>query len=123
MATKSSTRKFGKMKDSFLLCRTVGHQWDERALEWRRKVTYINGKPIAFKCHVCTTERREVWSTTTGEMVYRTYDYPAGYSFTRSMVPADMTMRQAMRMEWLARQRAARAARKPARTAKARRAS
>lgn len=98
-------RTFSTLSADFLHCRTVGHQWDERVLPWGRKVTYIGGKAISFRCDVCTTERREVWSEATGEMIYRTYNYPAGYAFTRNMVPAEMTTRQAMRAEYLARRK------------------
>ena len=96
-------RSFKKLLPEYLRCRTVGHQWDERSMSWNRKVTYISGHPISFMCDVCTTERRELWSETTGDLVYRTYTYPAGYSLTRSMVPENMTMRKAMRQEWIAR--------------------
>ena len=57
-------------------CRTIGHAWFEADTEWD---TSFPGTQMTLRCERCMTERREVWSRTTGDLVYRHYNYPDGY--------------------------------------------
>lgn len=66
------------MTTDFTRCRTYGHSWIETMdSDWRSHL----GAPLTLRCDRCATERHDVISTGTGEMLTRRYRYPQGYSY------------------------------------------
>lgn len=64
--------------DAMLVCRDVGHSWEEEfgGFERRKKAPW--GTRRILKCRGCGMERVEL-ITTTGEVMSRHYDKPHDY--------------------------------------------
>jgi len=61
---------------SYQMCRTVGHAWDpfypvtdKPAMGWR----------LSLRCTRCTSERHDLISPTTGDVLQRLYAWPDDY--------------------------------------------
>lgn len=65
------TRRAGPTHSDYVLCRTIGHAWDEipadRPDEWW------------LRCVRCSTERHDAVSWNSGELTGRSYKYPDDY--------------------------------------------
>lgn len=67
---------------NYLSCRVHGHVWDDvTGFVPRHQVTYLAGVRITLRCANCTTEREDIWSTSTGEKQQRVYRYPPDYKY------------------------------------------
>lgn len=66
-----------ELTDAMVMCRTVGHAWDEWTPKDRPSTR--GGWPFTLRCTRCTTERWDVIATRTGELIQRRYLYPDGY--------------------------------------------
>ena len=114
-------RMFKSLRVEYLTCRTQGHRWDDVTGlgVWDHKVEYLLGFRETLRCETCGTLREVVWSDKTGDVMWRGYKYPDGYSLADVELPEGTTLRMAMRIEWGARSRAGelRQARERARSA------
>lgn len=81
---------YGKFGD----CHLLSHQWDYTNSTW---VSNLGGVPVTLLCQRCGTERRETWSSSSGEMMGRRYIYPTGYSLARSVTGVDRPTRDDLR--------------------------
>ena len=70
-----SRRRAGPSPSDFLMCRTLGHAWDEIASDGPA----VGGDPWWLRCVRCSTERHDVVSWMTGELIGRSYVYADGY--------------------------------------------
>jgi hypothetical protein len=91
-----------EIDDAYLQCRTLGHSWDQipddgggghRSFTESRSV-----RRLCFRCTRCTLLRYEAWSAITGDLLFRTYQYPEDYH-----LPRDESNRHLMRVEWVQR--------------------
>lgn len=81
--------------DSYLKCKTVGHQWDD--FTPHRKPPAF-GALQAWLCIRCTSERHDVVSWVDGSLIAREYRYPEGYRL------AERYRRHELRLNLLQRQ-------------------
>lgn len=65
----------GPTHSDYVLCRTIGHAWDEIAAE--KAAPY--GEPWWLRCVRCTTIRMDYVTRSTGELLGRRYQYPDDY--------------------------------------------
>ena len=104
---KMRDRKWAaRLKPEYVECRVLGHAWEDvtgMPGGKVRRVEYLTGRRMRFRCTRCTMERHETWSELTGELIARQYDQPGGYKLGRVELPSDVTMRQAMRVERMSR--------------------
>lgn len=85
---------------------------------WTHKVEYLHGHRQTSRCTSCRGLKEEVWSVTTGQLLCRYYRMPKGYSMAGVTLPEGATLREVMRVEYSARDKAERLrARREARTA------
>ena len=73
-------------------CRTIGHAWFDADSDWKSD----RGVPVTLRCERCMMERREVWSRTSGRLIYRTYVRPRDYLYSRGERPSKDDFRLAM---------------------------
>jgi hypothetical protein len=77
----------------FTRCGTFGHAWfDVDSSHWQTD----RGTPLTLRCERCMTERRDVISRTTGELVGRHYIYPSGYHYSAGARPSRDDFRLAL---------------------------
>ena len=69
------TRRAGPTDSDYVVCRTLGHAWDEIPAE--APAPY--GEPWWLRCVRCTTVRMDYVTRSTGELLGRRYAYPDGY--------------------------------------------
>jgi len=90
-----------KQPEAYVHCRTFGHSWDEvpddGAPLSRRAVFVVACKRILLRCTVCTCKRAEVWSTATGQLLYRAYEHPEGWGMSREDARRDLMRREYLR--------------------------
>ena len=97
-----AARKYRNLKQEFLICRVIGHAWDETTgLISNRKPIYLYGRRFTFRCIRCTTIRYDVYSTANGELMTRDYEYPDGYHIGK--FEGDGTLRMKLRVEMMVR--------------------
>ena len=87
-----------ELSDKFLLCRTLGHSWDDNPhgaydSEWRNYSVGV----FALRCVRCRTERYDYIGKDM-TVAYRDYKYPKGYT----TVPGEAT-RPVLRAEMFSR--------------------
>jgi hypothetical protein len=102
MSKKNVTRHFleRELKDKFLICRDVGHNWKLQGfVDERRKWGTVER---TFRCSTCTTERIERVGANTGDLDSRRYVYPPGYIIRDKDVRKGMK-KSAVRVEALRR--------------------
>lgn len=73
-------------------CGTYGHAWFEADSDWADD----RGHPLTLRCERCATERRDVFSKTTGELIGRRYVYPDGYHYSAGSRPSRDDFRLAL---------------------------
>lgn len=66
-------------QDAYLRCRSFGHAWDDRSGTTNWKAMYLFGAQVTLRCIRCNTRRRDIWSTASGQLISRQYEYPDGY--------------------------------------------
>lgn len=81
-------------RPEFGLCRTLNHAWTQEGPLRRSGGTVL----VAFRCAVCTTERRDTILLSTGEVVNRGYYHPDGYLRSREDEPVT---KQDYRKAWV----------------------
>jgi hypothetical protein len=66
----------------FVECRAIVHSWEQQEDDrtWKQF-----GVAMQFRCTRCASIRRDVVSTVSGELLYRSYDKPSDYSTTDPM--------------------------------------
>lgn len=69
----------GPTHSDYVLCRTIGHAWDEIPAE--RPAPY--GDPWWLRCVRCTMVRQDYVDRGTGELLGRRYDPPDGYKYVK----------------------------------------
>lgn len=70
-------------RTQYTRCNTFGHAWfDYDNSDWRP----MYGTPLVLRCERCGTERRDVIGTS-GQIIQRNYEYPAGYKYGRGERP------------------------------------
>lgn len=60
----------------YVECRAIGHSWEQIEDDRSHKSF---GVAMQFRCDRCTTVRRDVVSTVSGELLYRSYSKPDDY--------------------------------------------
>jgi hypothetical protein len=66
----------------YVECRALGHSWDQLEDDTRNRPQF--GAALQFRCVRCHTVRRDVVSTVTGDLLYRSYSKPDDYSVDNS---------------------------------------
>jgi hypothetical protein len=61
----------------YVECRAIGHSWDQIDDDRSHKSF---GAALQFRCTRCYSVRRDVVSTVTGELLYRSYSKPDDYA-------------------------------------------
>jgi hypothetical protein len=69
-------------RDGFIRCNTMGHAWHDYDSNWSTDM----GTPLTLRCERCGTERRDVVGAF-GQLVYRHYQYPNFYRYSRGTRP------------------------------------
>lgn len=78
--------KSSKVLDRHVECRVLGHSW--RFFDaWKEKRNFMQ----TMLCRNCGTERSELISGTTGEVLKRKYDYTQGYLLEGGLGNAHLT--------------------------------
>lgn len=73
------------LENAYLKCRSFGHAWDDVTGNVDpHNITYLTGSRITLRCISCTTEREDIVSTTTGDLIQRIYTYPERYKLIGS---------------------------------------
>lgn len=68
------------LEAAYLKCRSFGHAWDDvTGTIPPHNITYLTGSRITLRCISCTTEREDILSTSTGDLIQRVYTYPMNY--------------------------------------------
>ena len=70
--------------DQYLMCRTIGHEWDLFTPIGMERPTW--GIRLSLRCDRCSMERHDIVDTL-GEVASRTYVQPENYSM--SHIPID----------------------------------
>ena len=92
----------------YLRCNALGHAWFDVPSDWS---TGFGGEQLTVRCERCGSERRDVLSSVTGDLIYRHYVKPESYTYPKGQRPT----RKAFRMMLLEQRiREARNARKRA---------
>lgn len=89
------------LADEYLMCRTLLHAWDQIPDDGGHGRQYVESRTVRrvmFRCTRCGVRRAEAWSAITGDLLFRTYEYPDGYKMSR-----EDSGRTYMRMEWVRR--------------------
>lgn len=95
MAASKSRKELHSLTDDFVLCRTIGHSWDDvTGLVDRERVT--GAWSLSLRCIRCTTERHDLVNYQ-GEVVERRYIYAEGYTRLKERVFRDELRRELMR--------------------------
>lgn len=82
-ASELTTRQYEKTQ--FVRCNTFGHAWfDYDNSDW----TPSWGEPLVLRCERCGSERRDTISSSTGEIVGRSYFHPEGYKYEKGTRPS-----------------------------------
>jgi hypothetical protein len=69
----------------YLRCNALGHAWFDVPSDWR---TSFFGEQLTVRCERCGSERRDVLSGVTGELIYRVYVKPESYAYPKGMRPS-----------------------------------
>jgi len=69
-------------RDGFIRCNTMGHAWHDYDSNWSTGM----GTPLTLRCERCGTERRDVIGSF-GQLVSRSYAYPAFYKYPKGTRP------------------------------------
>jgi hypothetical protein len=93
----SQTAIHEDLRDAFLLCRTIGHGWDEVVRNDLEKPEY--GWRFSLRCTRCLCERHDVIDPRNGDLVPngRRYFHPDGYELDEKVT------RSEFRQEWARR--------------------
>lgn len=67
------------VRDEYLLCRTISHQWRPSGKLRRARMGGEYVVEFVVACANCPTRREDFISERTGELVYRRYRHPDGY--------------------------------------------
>lgn len=87
-----------QLRQEVLLCRMMRHNWQEYTPSPSEVSDIAWGTPVGWQCDRCSTKRVDVYDRL-GEVSWRKYVYPDGYS-----VPAGETPRAAaLRVEFINR--------------------
>lgn len=77
---KDVTTNPADIHDQYLLCRTIGHSWDDNPTsDFKAGFSWV----IALRCTRCTMERFD-YLNTSGEVLNRYYRAPLGYRTVRA---------------------------------------
>lgn len=82
---RTSDWDFKDIDDGIIICRTLGHSWDENP-NAEIESAFSGSFVLALRCTRCTTERFD-FAGVTGKLIYRYYRYPDGYHTHR--IPRD----------------------------------
>lgn len=70
----------GEMIASYLRCRALrSHAWDLIPAGQHSRGSSLGGVVMLLRCVSCGTERADVFSPVTGDLMSRGYDYPPDY--------------------------------------------
>lgn len=87
MARRPSGDQF-TVNYAYSACRgPIRHRWDLVVASMDQRPTF--GTLALFRCETCGTERHDIFSRTTGELIQRWYDYPDGYSLVDAPTSSD----------------------------------
>jgi hypothetical protein len=95
------SRRLGEVEEAFILCRALGHQWDQFQ-PLRRRAAW--GTLLSLRCDRCGCERHDTIDSL-GEISAREYKHPDGYKVAGE-VRGDRVTRAELRLEMLKRSRA-----------------
>ena len=100
MTSKDETHveSLAELLDSFVICRTVGHSWDDNP---HAEINSMWSWVMALRCTRCTCERFDALNNL-GEVVSRSYRYPDGYRITANR-QGERTTRVGLRTELMRR--------------------
>lgn len=88
MAQRPSGDRF-EVTYAFAACRgPIRHRWDLIPASMDKRPSF--GTLALFRCETCGTERHDIFSRTTGELLSRFYDYPRGYSLEDAPTSAEL---------------------------------
>lgn len=76
-----------RLREEYLLCRVIGHQWEEFTPIGMRRPHF--GYRLSLRCSRCTTERHELINSR-GEVGSRSYVYPDDYDIPGRAVRTDL---------------------------------
>lgn len=95
MAKKQQRVHDISLKDEFLLCRTLGHQWEEAGdVSDQFKSDPAFGVPYDTRCIRCGSAKRQVLNRYTGERNGATcYGYVEGYQHAKGELPDRNTLK------------------------------
>lgn len=82
------------MRADHLRCRTLGHSWDPGVPPPPWAGEYGFGEPLYLRCAVCGAYRIDVVSVADGQLLYRYYRHPEGYSLPRDETPSRAEFRR-----------------------------
>lgn len=75
------------LRDEYLRCRVIGHQWDEFDPVGMRKPHF--GWRLSVRCERCSTERHDLINAR-GEVGSRSYVYPEDYDIPGRAVRTEL---------------------------------
>jgi hypothetical protein len=76
-----------ELPTAYVYCRALLHAWDEIPYDgnapthWRSNLRSVS--IVQLRCTRCGTQRYDIWSNITGEVIERKYATPEGYSLPK----------------------------------------
>jgi hypothetical protein len=77
------------MDAAYVMCRTLGHSWDEEATTGQSDT---DGRRLDLRCVRCTCERHDIIAPD-GDLAHRGYKHPSGYRLTKDDTPDTAALR------------------------------